>query len=76
MVTFCYLAIFGLMAILVTLFDMNIFNFTFWEALKSTLFSEVATGRMILLVTVGVGLVSSMITDFRILKSKKKSAST
>ncbi|WP_258309394.1 hypothetical protein [Cytobacillus oceanisediminis] len=75
MVTFSYFAIFTLLALLATLFDMKIFDFTFWEALRNLLFSEVATGRMIILFTIGAGLVSSLIIDYRIFKNRKKTGS-
>lgn len=76
MVTFSYLTIFTLMALLATVFDMKIFDFTFWEALRNLLFSEVATGRMIILVTIAIGLVSSIVTDFRIFKARKQAGSS
>ncbi|MEH6987394.1 MULTISPECIES: hypothetical protein [Bacillales] len=72
MITFSYLTIFLLLAILSTIFDMKIFDDTFWEALKNLLFSEIATGRMIIIFTVLVGLASSAVADFRLLKAKKK----
>ncbi|WP_026583415.1 hypothetical protein [Bacillus sp. J33] len=76
MVTFSFMTIFALMAALAALFDMKILNYTFWEALWNLLFTEIATGRMILVATLLAGLVSSLITDFRILKARKKSGSS
>lgn len=76
MVTFSFMTIFALMAALAALFDMKILHYTFWEALWNLLFTEIATGRMILVATLLAGLVSSLITDFRILKARKKSGSS
>lgn len=72
MITFSYLTIFLLLAILSTIFDMKIFDYTFWEALRNLLFSEIATGRMIIIFTVLIGLASSAVADFRLLNAKKK----
>ncbi|MCM3706973.1 MULTISPECIES: hypothetical protein [Cytobacillus] len=71
MITFSYLTIFLLLAILSTIFDMRLFNYTFFEALRN-LFSEIATGRMIIIFTILIGLASSTVADFRLLKAKKK----
>ncbi|PAE24857.1 MULTISPECIES: hypothetical protein [Bacillaceae] len=72
MITFSYLTIFLLLAILSTIFDMRIFDYTFFQALRNLLFSEIATGRMIIIFTVLIGLASSTVADFRLLKAKKK----
>jgi hypothetical protein len=72
MITFSYLSIFLLLTILAALFDMKIFDYTIWEALRNILFTEIATGRMIVIFTVLIGLASSAIVDFRLLKARKK----
>ncbi|KAF0820707.1 MULTISPECIES: hypothetical protein [unclassified Cytobacillus] len=76
MITFSYLAIFLLLAILCTIFDMKIFDETFFEALRNLLFSEVATGRMIVIVTVMIGIASSAAVDFHLWKARKKNRSS
>jgi hypothetical protein len=72
MITFSYLSIFLLLTILAALFDMKIFDYTIWEALRNILFTEIATGRMIVIFTVLIGLASSAVVDFRLLKARKK----
>ncbi|MBG9548858.1 hypothetical protein ACOSZF_04825 [Cytobacillus firmus] len=72
MITFSYLTIFLLLAILSTIFDMRIFDYTFLEAMRNLLFSEIATGRMIIIFTVLIGLATSAAADFRLMKARKK----
>jgi hypothetical protein len=72
MITLSYLAIFLLLAILCTIFDMKIFDNTFLVALRNLLFSEVATGRMIVIITVMIGFASSAAIDFHLWKARKK----
>lgn len=72
MITFSYLSIFLLLTILTALFDMKIFDYTILEALRNLLYTEIATGRMIVVVSVLIGLLSSAVIDFRLFKAKKK----
>ncbi|OHX50367.1 hypothetical protein AADC60_05390 [Cytobacillus pseudoceanisediminis] len=76
MITFSYLSIFLLLTILTALFDMKIFDYTILEALRNLLYTEIATGRMIVVVSVLIGLLSSAVIDFRLFKAKKKSGSS
>ncbi|UOE56336.1 hypothetical protein LIT38_05015 [Bacillus sp. CMF12] len=76
MITFSYLAIFLLMTLTAAFFDMKIFDYTIWEALRNLLFKEIATGRMIIIVSVFIGLASSAVIDFRLFKAKKKTGSS
>ncbi|EFV75663.1 hypothetical protein HMPREF1013_04158 [Bacillus sp. 2_A_57_CT2] len=76
MITFSYLSIFLLLTILTALFDMKIFDYTILEALRNLLYTEIATGRMIVVVSVLIGLLSSAVIDFRLFKAKKKTGSS
>ncbi|MCM3690118.1 hypothetical protein [Neobacillus niacini] len=73
MVTFAFILLVILLTILIALFDMSLFEFSFFEAMKNILYSEIAIGRYIALFGAVLGLISSVIIDFRIHRSKKES---
>ncbi|WP_264740250.1 hypothetical protein [Cytobacillus firmus] len=76
MITFSYLSFFLLLTILAALFDMKIFDYTIWEALRNLLFTEIATGRMIIIFSILIGLLTSAVIDIHLFKVKKKSGSS
>jgi hypothetical protein len=73
MVTLAYFLLILLLTILIALFDMSLFEFTFFEAMINIIYSEIAIGRYIALFGAALGLISSVIIDFRIHRSKKES---
>jgi hypothetical protein len=73
MVTLAYFLLLTLLTILITLFDMSLFEFSFFEAMINILYTEIAIGRYIALFGAALGFISSVIIDFRIHRSKKES---
>jgi hypothetical protein len=73
MVTLAYFLLVSLLTILIALFDMSLFEFSFFEAIINILYSEIAIGRYIAILGASLGLISSVIIDFRIHRSKKES---
>lgn len=73
MVTFAFLTITTLLIILIALFDMKLFELAFFDALKNIFYSEIAIGRYISFLGAALGMISSLIIDFRIKTSKKES---
>ncbi|MFP7295891.1 hypothetical protein [Neobacillus niacini] len=73
MVTFSFVALIILLTILIGLFDMRLFEYSFLEAIINILYSEIAIGRYIALFGAALGLISSVIIDMRIHRSKRKS---
>jgi hypothetical protein len=72
MVTLTFFILITFLTILIALFDMSIFEFTFLEAVINILYSEIAIGRYIALLGTVFGLISSVIIDVRIHRSKKE----
>jgi hypothetical protein len=73
MVTFSFFLITVLLTILISLFDMRLYDISFYEAVINIYYSEIAIGRYISFMGAIMGLVSSLIIDFRIRRSKKES---
>jgi hypothetical protein len=73
MVTLAYFLLLTFLTILIALFDMSLFEFSFFEAMINILYSEIAIGRYISLFGAALGLISSVIIDFRIHRSNKES---
>lgn len=73
MVTLCYFFTFVLLIMLTAFFDMRLFEYSIWEALKNLLYTEIAVGRLIVLIGAVIGLSFSMVADFRLYLKKKKS---
>lgn len=71
MVTLSYFLLVISLTLLIALFDMSLFEFSFLEAIINIVYSEVAIGRYIALLGASLGLISSVIIDFRIHRSKK-----
>lgn len=71
MVTLCFFLIFILLLTITTLFDLAVYKKDISETLHSLLFSYVGSGRYIAYLGAGVGLFSSIITDYRLYKNKK-----
>jgi hypothetical protein len=73
MVTFSCFLLITLLTFLIALFDMGLFEFSFFEAIINIFHSEIAIGRFIAFLGAALGLFSSVIIDFRIHRSKKTS---
>ncbi|WML49488.1 hypothetical protein RCG23_05665 [Neobacillus sp. PS3-34] len=73
MVTLCYFFTFVLLIMLTAFFDMRLFEYSIWEALKNLLYTEIAVGRLIVLIGAVIGLSFSMVADIRLYLKKKKS---
>jgi hypothetical protein len=73
MVTLAFFLLITLLTILIALFDMSLFEFSFFEAMINILFSEIAIGRYIALFGAALGLISSVMIDIRIHRTKKDS---
>lgn len=73
MVTLSFIVLITLLIFLLTLFDMKLFELSFFEAILNILFSEIAIGRYISIFGVALGMISSLIIDYRIITSKKES---
>lgn len=73
MVTLSFFLITVLLTILISLFDMRLYDISFYEAVINIYYSEIAIGRYISFIGAIMGLVSSLIIDFRIRRSKKES---
>ncbi len=71
MVTFCFFLIFTLLLVITTIFDMMIYKQTILKTLHSLFFSYVGAGRYIAYMSAGVGLICSIIIDYRLRTNKK-----
>lgn len=73
MVTLSFFLLITFLTLLIALFDMSLFEYSFFEAIINILTSEIAIGRYIALMGAALGLISSVIIDVRIHRSKKES---
>jgi hypothetical protein len=73
MVTLSYFLLISLLTILIAIFDMSLFEFSFFEAMINIFYSVIAIGSYIAILGSSLGLISCVIIDFRIHRSKKES---
>jgi hypothetical protein len=72
MITFSYILTIVLVAGLTTVFDMILFQFSFWEALSNIVESEVFHGRLFVISGVLIGFAFSITSDIRLFLGRKK----
>jgi len=71
MVTFCFFLIFVLLLTITTIYDMVIYQKTILQTLHMLLFTYVGAGRYIAYIEAGIGLIYSIIIDYRLHQNKK-----
>jgi hypothetical protein len=72
MVTLSFFLLLMFLSILLALFDMKLFELTFFEALIKIFSSEIAVGGYISIAGAFLGLIWSVVVDVRIYRSNKK----
>jgi hypothetical protein len=72
MVTLSFFLVLTFLSTLLALFDMKLFEITFFEAIVKIFYSEVAVGRYISLAGAFFGLLWSVVVDVRIHRTNKK----
>lgn len=76
MVTLSFVLIALFLTGLLTLFDTQLFGYTFMTSIQHLLFSEIAAGRYIVITGATIGFISSIVIDVRIFLSKRKGNNT
>ncbi|MEH7113865.1 hypothetical protein V7124_15940 [Neobacillus niacini] len=72
MVTLSYFLLLIFLSILLALFDIKLFELTFFEAIVKIYYSEIAVGRYFSFAGAFLGLIWSVVVDVRIYRSNKK----
>jgi hypothetical protein len=57
---------------LLSFFDMKLFKFSFFQAMKNIFYTELPSNMVVIFIVLFVGLSSSVVLDFRIYRDKKK----
>jgi hypothetical protein len=76
LVTLVYIMIFILLSVLFSLFDMKLFNYSYFHAMWNLFYTEMSSGIHFLLLFSFIGLVLCVFIDIRIYLNKKKSKKT
>lgn len=71
MVTLCFFLIFILLLTITIIFDLAIYRKSTLETLHMLLYAYVGVGRYFAYIGAGIGLISSIIIDYRLLKNNK-----
>lgn len=76
MVTFCFFLVFLILLMITSIFDMLVYKKNILESLYALLYAYIGAGRYIAYIGAGVGLISSIIIDYRLHKNKKMKNTT
>ncbi|MEH7177406.1 hypothetical protein [Neobacillus vireti] len=72
MVTLSFFLLIIFLSTLLALFDMKLYEISFFESIVKIFYSEIAIGRTISLSGAFFGLIWSVVVDFRIYRAKQK----
>jgi hypothetical protein len=71
-ISLLYVLMFASLYGLLSFFDMKLFKFSFFQAMKNILNTELPSNMTVILLVLFVGLSSSVVLDFRVYRDKKK----